>query len=72
MADYTPTDKLDTEAAARYCGCGKSTLEKLRLTGKGPVYLKPSRAVVYQVSDLDAWLKARKFSSTSEYQGEAA
>lgn len=68
---HTPTDKLDTEKAARYCGVGKSTLEKMRLTGGGPTYLKPTRTVVYQVSDLDAWLNSRRRRSTSE-QGMAA
>lgn len=67
-----PTDKLDTEAAAIYCGVGKSTLEKLRLTGGGPTYLKPTRNVVYQVADLDRWLESRRRNSTSEYQGVAA
>lgn len=69
---HAPTDKLTTKEAASYCRCGKSTLEKLRLTGGGPRYLKPTRSVVYQVADLDAWLDGRRFSSTSEYQGAAA
>lgn len=62
---YAPTDKLDTEGAASYCGVGKSTLEKLRLTGGGPAYLKPTRSVVYQVSDLDAWIDRHRRTSTS-------
>lgn len=65
---YAPTDKLDTEGAAAYCGVGKSTLEKLRLTGGGPAYLKPTRSVVYQVSDLDAWLDSSRRRSTSQQQ----
>lgn len=64
--EHRPTDKLDTEGAATYCGVGKSTLEKLRLTGGGPAYLKPTRSVVYQVSDLDAWLDRSRRSSTSQ------
>lgn len=62
---HAPTDKLDTDAAATYCGVGKSTLEKLRLTGGGPTYLKPTRAVRYQVSDLEAWLDSRRRGSTT-------
>ena len=62
---YAPHTKLETPEAARYCGVGKSSLEKMRLTGGGPVYLKPSRRVVYQVSDLDAWLESRRRRSTS-------
>lgn len=63
---YAPHVKLDTEAAAAYCGVGKSTLEKLRLTGGGPQYLKPTRSVVYQVSDLDLWLDRCRRASTSQ------
>lgn len=69
---YAPHTKLDTEAAADYCGVGKSTLEKLRLTGGGPQYLKPTRSVIYQVSDLDAWLGSRRRRSTSEAMGATA
>lgn len=70
---HAPTDKLDTETAARYCGVGKSTLEKLRMTGGGPAYLKPTRSVSYQVSDLDAWLDRSRRRSTSEsFTGVAA
>lgn len=69
---HAPTDKLDTEGAALYCGVGKSTLEKLRLTGGGPTYLKPTRSVVYQVSDLDAWLDRARRRSTSQGEGAAA
>ena len=67
-----PTDKLDTEGAATYCGIGKSTLEKLRLTGGGPTYMKPTRSLVYQVSDLDAWLDRARRRSTSEVQSMGA
>ena len=70
--NYAPTDKLETEPAATYCGVGKSTLEKMRLTGDGPTYLKPNRKVVYQVSDLDAWLSTRRRNSTSQGEGAAA
>ncbi len=70
--DLPPHTKLDTERAARYVGCAKKTLEKYRIVGGGPAYLKPTRTVVYQVSDLDEWLNSRRHNSTSEYQGIAA
>jgi len=57
---------LDTKAAAKHCGVGKSTLEKLRLTGGGPRYFKPSRAVRYLAADLDAWMESRARNSTSD------
>lgn len=63
---------LDTHAAAERTGLSGSTLRKLRLTGKGPRYIKLGRAVRYRVSDLEAWLSARTLSSTSEIVEDAA
>ena len=57
---------LNTHEAATYCGSSASTFEKLRLTGGGPVYSKIGRRVVYRLADLDAWLDARRRTSTSD------
>jgi len=57
---------LRTHEAATYCGSSASTFEKLRLTGGGPVYSKIGRRVVYRLADLDAWLDARRRTSTSD------
>ena len=52
---------LKTTAAAEYCGVSKSLLEKLRLEGRGPAYIKLSpRLVVYSSADLDAWLASAR------------
>ena len=59
-------ERIKTPAAAVYVGLSTSTLEKLRLTGDGPLYLKLNRAVVYDTSDLDDWLQSRRKRSTSE------
>jgi hypothetical protein len=42
-----------------------STLEKLRVSGKGPAY-KPGKPVLYKVGDIKAWLASRRVNSTSE------
>jgi len=57
---------FDTVAAARYLGMSKSTLEKLRVFGGGPKYLKLRHLVRYRPQDLDEWMNARLMSSTSE------
>jgi predicted DNA-binding transcriptional regulator AlpA len=58
---------LRAPAAAAYLGVGASTLNKLRLTGGGPIYSKLLGGVVlYDVADLDAWAEARKVRSTSQ------
>lgn len=66
MADPVPHHRLRTTAAADYLGYAESTLEKKRLSGEGPVFIKLGRAVVYDTRDLDAWLAARRATSTSE------
>lgn len=57
--------KLDTDEAALHSKLGKSTLEKLRLTGTGPTYLKVGRRVVYDIRDLESWLAEHRRLSTS-------
>ena len=58
---------LRTPQAAAYVGLSTSTLEKFRLTGNGPAYQKAGpKIVVYRVEDLDAWLSARRRTSTSD------
>ncbi len=56
----------DTRGAADHIGLAASTLEKLRVFGGGPVYLKLGRTVRYRVIDLDAWLSERLVTCTSE------
>ena len=57
---------LRTDKAAEYTGLAKSTLEKLRLTGGGPVFSKLGRTVVYDLAALDAWVASRRRQSTSD------
>ena len=62
----TQAPRMRTGDAAAYCGLSKSTFDKYRLTGEGPVFLKLGRSVVYDVDDLDAWLGSKRHHSTSE------
>ena len=43
-----------------------STLNRMRVTGDGPLYSKLGRRVIYDVGDLDAWIEARKRRFTGE------
>ena len=57
---------LRTPAAARYLGVSESHLEKARIYGNGPTFVRITRAAVgYLVADLDQWLKDRRCTSTS-------
>lgn len=59
--------RISVGAAATYTGLAESTLNKLRMTGSGPRFLKVSaRRVVYDTSDLDAWLVSKRRVSTSD------
>ncbi|QIG68354.1 putative transcriptional regulator protein [Rhizobium phage RHph_Y3_56_1] len=50
------SEKFNTKEAAAYLRKSASWLNKTRLTGVGPVYLKVGGSVLYLRSDLDQWL----------------
>jgi hypothetical protein len=58
---------LSTAEAAIYCGSSASTFSKLRVFGGGPVFIKIGYRVVYDPSDLDRWLAARRRTSTDKH-----
>ena len=64
-----PKRRGRTADAASYIGLSKSTLEKYRVTGGGPVYASLGRIVIYDFDDLDIWVEARKRTSTSDEEG---
>jgi excisionase family DNA binding protein len=63
---------LRVPEAADYVGISKSTLDKLRCYGGGPVYIKVGARVVYDRTDLDQWLAGRKVANTAESKAVAA
>lgn len=54
------------EAAASLRISGR-TLERHRVAGTGPVFVKLGRRVVYRAHDLAAWAEAHTYRSTSEF-----
>jgi Helix-turn-helix domain len=62
---------LSTGDAAERLGVSASYLNKLRVTGGGPAFLKIGARVAYDPGDLVAWLDAQRRNSTHD-QGEAA
>lgn len=56
---------LTTGEAAVILSLAVPTLEKLRVYGGGPPFLKLGRSVRYRLSDLEQWLSERVVSSTS-------
>jgi predicted DNA-binding transcriptional regulator AlpA len=61
-----PTRLLTQVDAAKLLRLSERTLERLRLTGGGPRYVKAGRAVRYRPCDLEAWIAERIVNSTSE------
>ena len=62
-------DVIKTSDAALYIHLSKPTLERMRVTGNGPPFLKLGRAVRYRKADLDEWLASRLVRSTSQEVG---
>ena len=58
--------RVNVEGAAVLTGLSVSTLNKLRIYGEGPAYLKLGRRVAYDVGDLNSWLASKRRHSTSE------
>ena len=62
-----PRRILRTPDAAHYIGLSASTLEKMRLSGSGPRFVRlGTRVVGYDISDLNAWLDQQKKSTAAE------
>lgn len=57
---------LEEEAAAPLIGWSVSTLQKKRVAGDGPPYVKLGRSVRYRPEDLEDYVAARVVTSTSE------
>lgn len=57
---------IKEEAAAKYIGMSVAFLRQSRMNSKlanrtpGPVFIKVGRAILYNVTDLDAWLSAHR------------
>ena len=65
--NHSTSERLTVEGAARHTGLSASTLNKMRLDGSGPRFLKiSSRRVAYDTRDLDDWLTTRRRLSTSD------
>jgi predicted site-specific integrase-resolvase len=61
---------LDEENAGKYIGGDQSpisprTLQRWRVTGEGPPFVKIGRAVRYREDDLEKFIAERRRSSTS-------
>ena len=63
------TALLSQRDCARLLGLSVRTLERMRVSGTGPKFLKIGNAVRYRLQDIEAWLASRVVSSTSAAAG---
>jgi transposase-like protein len=59
------------EEAANILGISTTLLNKWRVTGKGPAFIKLGRRVVYTQPDLLAFIEARRCLNTAEAKAPA-
>jgi excisionase family DNA binding protein len=52
--------------AAKFLNISKSWLDKARMRGEGPAYIRIGRSVRYAKGTLIEWMKSRQRLSTSE------
>ena len=58
---------INTKEAAELISMRPQTLRRWRSLGKGPIYIRlggRNGKALYRLSDLEAWLRQRTFSST--------
>jgi predicted DNA-binding transcriptional regulator AlpA len=54
------SQRLKEPDAAKYIGMSRPWLRLSRMKGNGPPHLKISRAVRYDIRDLDKWLESKR------------
>lgn len=60
---------LDVAQAADYLRVSKNYLDKLRVSGKGPAFVRLGRRkILYRKPDLDKWVEERIYASTTQYE----
>ena len=59
---------LTTYAAGKILGLACSTMNKMRMNGNGPAFIKLGpRRVGYELEELEKWKNRRRYLSTSQY-----
>jgi len=56
--------------AAKILRLSERTLERLRVSGAGPSFVKAGRPVRYREIDIERWIADRVVSSTSAINGD--
>jgi predicted DNA-binding transcriptional regulator AlpA len=57
---------LTQRQCAEALGLSERTLERFRVSGVGPKFVRMGKSVRYRLSDVEVWLASRVVGSTSE------
>jgi excisionase family DNA binding protein len=57
---------LTQSECAELLRLSERTLERLRVSGLGPKFVRCGRSIRYRVADLEAWIASRVVTSTSQ------
>ena len=68
LAQEQTEEFLTPKQAGGYLHVSKSYLDKLRVYGGGPNFLRFGRKILYRKSELNRWAAERSFNSTSAYR----
>ncbi|MDH5510906.1 MAG: hypothetical protein OEZ32_11215, partial [Nitrospinota bacterium] len=63
-------NRLLTKQSVRQFG-GSSLMNKFRLNGDGPRFIKIGASVRYRLSDIDIWIESRERANTSDIGPQA-
>jgi hypothetical protein len=58
---------MNQQATADFLGLSERTLERFRLDGRGPAFLKFGRRVMYAREDVLAWADRHRRTSTADH-----
>lgn len=61
---------MNTVDAANYIGMSASWLNKTRMHGNGPAYIKMGGSVKYLKSDLDSWMAANRRTAIYDFAND--
>jgi predicted DNA-binding transcriptional regulator AlpA len=57
---------LTQRQAAEMLALSERTLERFRVSGLGPKFVRMGKSVRYRLSDVEVWIASRTVGSTSE------
>ena len=57
---------LTQRQASKMLALSERTIERLRVSGLGPKFVRCGRSIRYRVADLETWIASRIVGSTSE------